>query len=170
MVQLLVMRHAKSDWNASFDDDHERPLAPRGVAAAGLMGRFLTASGHVPDLVVTSTAVRAMTTVELAAEAGGWTCTISSTPDFYGAEPDAILDRLAGEGAAPRILVAGHEPTWSALVAVLAGGGRVRMPTAAIACIDFSASSWSAVRPGSGRLCWLVTPKLLSDPFELTMQ
>ncbi len=166
MVQLLVMRHAKSDWGGSSGDDHDRVLAPRGAKAASLMGRFLTESGYTPDLVVTSTAVRARTTVELAAAAGGWTCAISSTRDFYGTGPEVVLDRLRGENGAARVLVAGHEPTWSALVALTTGGGRVRMPTAAVACVEFAANSWSDVQAGSGQLRWLITPKLLDRPFK----
>lgn len=165
MVELLVMRHAKSDWAAGFADDHERPLAPRGIEAARTMGRFLTASNHVPDLVMTSTAVRALATVEVAAQAGGWTCPIDATADFYGGDQEAVLEHL-GRTAVPRVLVAGHEPTWSSLVTWLAGGGRVRMPTAAVACIQFTASSWPAVRPGSGQLRWLVTPKLIEGAVQ----
>mgnify|MGYP000107872062 CR=1 FL=1 len=59
------------------------------------------------------------------------------------------------------MLVVGHEPTWSALVAVLTGGARVRMPTAAVACVQFTTSTWSEVGAGAGELRWLVTPKLL---------
>jgi phosphohistidine phosphatase len=166
VLQLLVMRHAKSDWSASFSDDHERPLAPRGVAAARLMGRFLTASGHAPELVVTSTAVRARTTVELAAAAGKWSCPVSDTRSFYAAGPESVVEHLAAHGGPTRVLVAGHEPAWSAVVAMLTGGGRVRMPTAAVACIEFTAGAWSEVGAGAGQLRWLVTPKLLRRPMK----
>jgi phosphohistidine phosphatase len=161
VLQLLVMRHAKSDWNASFSDDHERPLAPRGVLAARLMGRFLSASGHAPELVLTSTAVRARTTVELAAAAGEWSSPVTATRSFYAAGPVSVLERLGECDGPERVLVAGHEPTWSALVAMLTGGGRVRMPTAAVACVAFTARRWAEVEAGAGQLGWLVTPKLL---------
>ena len=88
MKTLLVMRHAKSDWGAPLGDDHERPLADRGVKAARRMGCFLTDSGSVPQLVISSTAVRARTTAELAAE-----------PGETGLSPDQAteLQRLASE-------------------------------------------------------------------------
>jgi phosphohistidine phosphatase len=161
MLRLLIMRHAKSSWDDGSPNDHERTLAPRGVRAAATMGRFLSATDNVPDQVISSTAVRARRTVELAAEAGGWTCPTSCVRDFYGADPHSVLDLLSARGEASKILVAGHEPTWSGLVAVLTGGGRVRMPTAAVACVDFGCDQWSLVAPGNGELRWLVTPKLL---------
>ena len=60
-----------------------------------------------------------------------------------------------------RALVVGHEPVWSQLAARLVGGGRLAMPTAAVATIAFSEAGWSEVAPGRGELLWLVTPRLL---------
>jgi phosphohistidine phosphatase len=162
MKTLLVMRHAKSDWGAAFEDDHERPLAPRGIKAARRMGRFVSNAGAEPQLVISSTAVRARTTVELAADAGDWTCRVETTRDLYGGDLDRIVEVLAGsDPELERILVAGHQPTWSTLVAWLIGGGRVRMPTAAVACLDLPTGGWDAFGPGSCELRWLAIPKML---------
>ena len=160
MLELLVMRHAKSDWDAGADD-HERPLAERGVKSARNIGRFLARVEMVPELVISSTAVRAQTTAELAAEAGGWSCPIERTSAFYDTDPEAVLAEIAARDAPPRLMVVGHDPTWSELVSLLAGGGAVRLPTAAVACLELPMNSWHAVAPGKGRLVWLVTPKLV---------
>lgn len=163
MRTLLVMRHAKSDWGTSFSSDHERSLAGRGVKAAKKMGRFLTDSGAIPDLILSSTAVRAMSTVELAAEAGEWGCDIIAVPDLYATTPERVLDAIGqiGDGI-DRLLIAGHEPTWSTLVTWLIGGGRVRMPTAAVACLELARGSWTDLAPAACELRWLVTPKMLT--------
>jgi phosphohistidine phosphatase len=158
---LLVMRHAKSDWGAAFSDDHERPLADRGVKAARRIGRFLTNAGMEPELVVSSTAVRARTTSELAAKAGGWKCPIETTPELYASDVATVLEVLAlTDPAVDRVLVSGHEPTWSMLVSQLMGGGRVRMPTAAVACLDHTVG-WQRLDTGTCELRWLITPKML---------
>jgi phosphohistidine phosphatase len=160
MSQLLIMRHAKSDWEAAYGSDHDRPLAPRGVKAARLMGRLLAQRGQAPQLVITSTAVRARSTADLAAEAGGWQCRIEPNAALYDALPEAVVEALISKPDLPeRVLIAGHEPTWSSLVSLLVGGGRVRMPTAAVACVEFD-GPWTELRPGCGQLRWLVTPKL----------
>jgi phosphohistidine phosphatase len=162
VTELIVMRHAKSDWGAAASTDRERPLAPRGVKAARRIGRFLTAVGSAPDLVLSSPAVRARSTVELAAEAGGWTAPVEVVDTFYGGVWSDVavgVRELAGD--AVRVLVAGHEPTWSELVSVLTGGGAVGMPTAAAACIDLGGRSWSGLGPNVGELRWLVTPRML---------
>jgi phosphohistidine phosphatase len=162
MKTLLVMRHAKSDWGSPLGDDHERPLADRGVKAARRMGCFLTDSGSVPQLVISSTAVRARTTAELAAEAGGWNCPIVTLADLYASDPDRVLGVVRGtEDEIERVLIAGHEPTWSTLVTWLIGGGRVRMPTAAVACLDLRHERWVDLAPATCELRWLLTPKAL---------
>ena len=164
MKTLLVMRHGKSDWGAAFGSDHERPLAKRGIKAARRMGRFLTEAGTNPDLVISSTAVRAHSTAELAAEAGEWGCEILTSHDLYASDPERVLDvvRDTDEGF-DRLLIAGHEPTWSMLVTWLIGGGRVRMPTAAVACLDLPLGGWIDLAPSTCELRWLVTPRSLKS-------
>jgi phosphohistidine phosphatase len=162
MLTLLLLRHAKSDWDAADGEDFDRPLARRGKKAAALVGRFLRAVDCVPDAVLTSSAVRARTTVELAAAAGGWDCPIGDSRRLYEASPEGVIEEIRRvEGSPARLLVVGHEPTWSALVSLLIGGGTVRLPTAALAAIEVEAASWAALTPGSGQLAWLVTPKLV---------
>jgi phosphohistidine phosphatase len=162
MRTLLVMRHAKSDWGAAFPDDHERPLALRGIKAAQRMGRFLTDSDASPELVISSTAVRALQTVELASEAAAWECPVITEAGLYASDPEKVLEiiRMASPEVG-RLLIAGHEPTGSALVALLIGGGRVTMPTAAVACLDMPHGEWVDLGRGTCELRWLVTPKML---------
>lgn len=162
MKTLLVMRHAKSDWGAAFSRDHDRPLNSRGEMAARQMGRFLADTGSVPELVISSTAVRALTTVELASNAGDWGCPIITNGNLYAGDPERVLEVVAGvDPAVDCLLIAGHEPTWSGLVGRLMGGGRVHMPTAAVARLDLPHGSWIDLSDGACELRWLVTPKTL---------
>jgi len=159
---LLMFRHAKSDWTADNEDDHGRPLNPRGRRAAPRMGRFLRRIGEMPDRVVTSSALRASETVRLAAEAGGWDAPIEASSDLYESSPEAVLEVIRRcPDDARTLLLAGHEPVWSLTAGGLVGGAGLRFPTAAIACIRFPVDRWSEVRFGAGELRWFVTPKLL---------
>ncbi len=162
MKTLLIMRHAKSDWGAPFEADHDRPLARRGEKAARLIGRFLTDSGTVPQLILSSTALRAHSTAALATDAGSWRCPLRTDPNLYAADIENVLDVVAGiEPGIGCLLIAGHEPTSSMLVSWLIGGGRVGMPTAAVACLDFPHGDWTDLAQGTCELRWFVTPKML---------
>ncbi len=161
MKRLYLMRHAKSDWDGAFSSDHERRLAPRGRRAAQTVGRFLSSVG-APQAVVTSSAVRARTTVEIAAKAGGWECGVEVTDALYGCSPEALLGvSRTADDAVERLLLAGHEPAWSETAGRLVGAASIRMVTAAVACIDLPIVSWNEIRFGVGTIKWVVTPKLL---------
>jgi phosphohistidine phosphatase len=161
MKTLILLRHAKSDWGSGLERDHERPLNSRGQRSAETVGRFLELSMEVPAGVVTSSAVRARTTVELAAEAGGWSCPVEVTNSLYEATPEAVLKVIQERpDAQDSLLLAGHEPTWSRLVERFTGG-RAKIVTATLVRIDFSVAHWREVRFAGGTLVWLVSPKLL---------
>lgn len=156
MKTLLVMRHAKSDWDADYSRDHDRPLNERGVKSARAMGETLAAEGLVPGLVITSTAVRARTTAELAAHAGNWDTEIELDPRLYGSGVDTAIEVAADAPDVDRLMLVGHQPTWSSLVSVLSGQ-RVEMKTATVAVVEFDA--WPAVETPSGRLVAVYQPR-----------
>ncbi|MBD2258670.1 histidine phosphatase family protein [Pseudanabaena sp. FACHB-2040] len=161
---LILFRHGKSDWAAEFQRDHERPVAKRGIKAAKAMGKLLAAAGQVPDSIVSSSAVRAKTTAELAAEAGGWGCPLRVTDQLYEATPEEVMTVIQQEPDTTRtLMLVGHEPTWSELTGRLIGSGRVLFPTAAMVRIDFELSSWEQIAFGLGQLVWLIPPKLFTE-------
>jgi len=160
--RIYLLRHGKSDWGADYGSDHDRPLKDRGVRAARLIGSFLTDTEPEPDLVVSSSAVRALTTARLAAESGGWGCEIRTEAGLYGAGRGQVLETIrALDSDVDSVLLAGHEPTTSEVAGSLIGSASIRFPTAALACIDVAAVSWRAIEYGRGTLVWFVTPKLL---------
>ncbi len=163
MKRLMLLRHAKSDWESGVAGDHERPLAARGQEAAKAMGRFIAQTELVPDFAVTSTAVRARTTLELAMQAGAWTCPVNETRSLYHAGVDdvlAIVSESADSDAS--VLVVGHQPTWGGVVERLTGAD-TRMATGTLVGIDLATDSWSWIRPGLGELAFIVPPRLLTD-------
>ena len=162
MKTVILFRHGKSDWASDTGVDRDRPLARRGQKAARVMGEFLARTGLAPDAAVSSPAVRARTTLELAMKAGGWMCPVQVSEALYREGPYAVLEQVGLQpGDVNRVLLVGHEPTWSELVGVLVGGGRHRMPTGALAAIDFEVDDWPDVAAGKGHLAFLLPPRLL---------
>lgn len=162
MKTILLLRHGKSDWEADFASDHERPLAERGEKGARKMGRFLTTSRSVPDRAITSSATRTRQTLATAAEAGGWTGPARVTDALYEADAETVLREIQSEpDDIDTVVVVGHEPWSSRLVGLLTGGGRVEMKTASVARIDVEVEAWADVQPGRGTLAFLLPPSAL---------
>ena len=157
---LILFRHGKSDWNADYSSDHQRPLAPRGVNAAKTMGKLLSASQNLPDLIICSTAFRARQTLDLAYQSGNWNSEIEFSDALYGCNCSTIITILQQLKIAKNsVMLVGHEPTWSSLTSLLIGGGSIRFPTAAMARIDFNCSQWQSIRAEAGELRWLLQPR-----------
>ncbi len=164
MKRLILLRHAKSDWYAGAPSDWERPLNKRGVGAAKTMGRVMAAAGIVPEKVISSSAVRARTTVELAIEAGDWECHLEVTDLLYGVAPaEALQVAQVQPDTIDSVMLVGHEPTWSELAGALTGGGRVRVTTATAVGIEFEGTQWRAIGPDRGRIEWVLKPRLFSE-------
>ena len=131
--------------------------------ASRTMGRLLRCAGDVPDSIVTSSAVRARTSVELASEAGAWDAPVRVTRSLYEATPFVVLEEVRSEpDATLTLLLAGHEPTWSELASLLISGGALRFPTAAMARIDLHIGSWKDAAYETGELIWFLRPKFFT--------
>lgn len=170
MLELLLLRHAKSRWDEPGAGDHERDLAPRGVKAAERMGRLLVEMGIVPDRAICSTALRAARTWELAAAATGMSLPTLFDDRLYLAAPERML-AVAGErgGDARRLLLVGHDPGIHRLAARLAVAGdeaelaalAAKFPTGALAHLELPVAAWSELADQRGRLLGFWTPRRL---------
>ena len=147
MKTLYLMRHAKSSW--SFDDltDKERPLNDRGREDAPVMGQALARRSIKLDLLVSSPAVRALSTAALVAHELGYPPNrIEVIDGIYRAE---VLDMLAIvrglPDAAESVLLLGHNNTITDFANLLSPSQLNEMPTAAIVCLKFSCDHWAEV-------------------------
>lgn len=162
--RLVLLRHAKSDWPDVAD--HERPLARRGRRDAPAVGRWLTASGYLPDAVVCSTALRARETWDLASAElpPGALPVVRYEPRVYGASVLGLLMLVREFDPAWRtVVVVGHNPGLAELAVGLADPGAERpsaFPTAFVAVLGLP-GSWVEAAPGEARLLAFTIPARL---------
>ena len=165
LPELLLLRHAKSDWKDKSLNDFDRPLAPRGRRAAPLVGRYIAAEGLEPDFVLCSTARRAVETLDLILTALASKPEISYLKTLYLAPPSRLLAVLRRQSPdRSRIMVVAHNPGLHHLAVELAGAGpspaaarlAEKFPTAALA--RFQVTDWSGLGESSGK----AAPRLLN--------
>jgi phosphohistidine phosphatase len=164
MKTLLILRHAKSSWANASLSDHDRPLKKRGKRDAPRMGRLLWEEDLVPDLIICSSARRALDTAEAAAASSGYDADIEVTRDFYHADPETYIGRLRSlPKEVDRVLIVGHNPGMEELLEQLTGV-RERMPTAALAQVSLSVDGWGDIGlETGGSLVYLWLPRNLQE-------
>ena len=136
------------------------PLASGGLRDAPRMGRLMVEEGIVPDVIVTSTALRARRTAMHVTEASGFEGALELRDDLYLASPATIVGILnqLPDGCGSAAIVA-HNPGLENLLDALTGAGEP-MPTAALALIELAIERWTDLAVDTeGRLLNLWRPK-----------
>ena len=158
---LYLLRHAHAgNAGAWTGDDAERPLSARGKDQAERLGKLLAARGVVPDTILSSPKVRARQTANIVGDALG----VGVTSDDRLAQEfdlDALAELIVGVGSGS-LMVVGHDPDFSEMLATLVGAAELPMRKGAIARIDLALP----LGPGCGILRWLLPPELLPDTVE----
>ena len=159
--QLILVRHAKSDWGDFTLKDFDRPLNPRGHKNAPEMVERLIAKGIKPEAVVSSPALRAITTAKYFA--AGWqtdAAQLTTEQAIYEATTNTLL-RVVNQldNQFDRIALFGHNPGLTDLLNYLSDGQISDMPTCSVAIIDFQFDDWKLVSRGTGDLVLFDYPK-----------
>jgi phosphohistidine phosphatase len=159
MKQLLLMRHAKSDWTSPAATDFERPLNSRGERDVPRMAALLKACDMVPQCLLASPALRARQTAEGVGAVLGIKPTFN--PDLYLASLETLVGTLEKQPTElESIMLVGHNPGMAELLQRLVGG-LARLPTAGLALIDFATDRWTDIDKLGGELQWFVNPRLV---------
>ena len=155
---LYVLRHAKSSWDEPAIDDSERPLAPRGREAAKMLAKHLRSERIRPQLVLSSTARRALETLERVDPEGERLI----EPELYQASAGGWVERLNQvPDQTESVMAIGHNPALQRLVLALSGPNEQvenKFPTGALATLRLDCA-WSELEPGRATLTALVRPK-----------
>lgn len=155
-MQLYFLRHGVADGSGWNGDDFHCPLTPEGKARMEKSARTMEAMGLELDRIVSSPLTRALETAEIVAQRLGMT--VAEDDRLAGGFGVDSLDQMLSDyGQEERIMLVGHEPSFSIVVGSLAGGAEVVCKKGSLARIDLDSFS-----PPHGRLIWMIPPRLLT--------
>jgi phosphohistidine phosphatase len=124
-------------------DDWQRPLNERGHRDAPRVGEWLRERSLLPDVIITSDAVRARTTAQAVAKAAGYSRQVIADPSLYHAKPEDVIDVLNGVADdAHTVLIVGHNPGLEEVVRLLTGEHH-GLVTAALVALDVPIDRWN---------------------------
>jgi len=160
-IYLYLVRHAIAEERGeAWPDDTKRPLSDEGKVRMAKHVAGLEALEVRIEEVLTSPLVRTRQTAEILAQGlSSRPRVVNYTPLAPGHSAKEMLNGLKDHAKRSRLALVGHEPGIGDLIAALIG---TRTP------VTFKKGAVALVRvdrlppePGSGALCWFLTPKVL---------
>jgi phosphohistidine phosphatase len=167
MARLLLLRHAKTERAEAGERDRDRKLTARGRADAEAIGAYMIRHRLLPDLVLTSPAVRAEETLTGVAAEFAKLPRVTREERIYNASSETLIRLIRETRDAKILLLVGHNPGMHdvALALIASGDTETRerlaekLPTSGLVVIDFAFDDWSRVQVNSGRLERFVSPR-----------
>ena len=142
MKTLLLMKHAESVNDYDLNDDWYRPLSSRGESDARRIGEMLIDEKLVPDLILTSSAIRSDQTACIVAEAFKDACKCYSRDSLYLAEMETYYKEVKPiSDKVTKLLFVGHNPAVSHILQVLIEKV-MYIPNSAVAQVNLEIDSW----------------------------
>jgi len=147
MNTLFLIRHAKSSWKDVTIHDHDRPLNKRGKENAPRMGDRLKKRLIMPDLIFSSTALRAKATAKCIGKKINFPIIkITFLRELYHASPNRLFDCISqAPDQADSIMFFGHNPGLTELAVNQWNIPILNLPTCGILKIQFKSDSWKLV-------------------------
>lgn len=160
MKKIILIRHAKSDWDNPSLPDYDRPLAARGLDDAPKMATSLKNREIKIDGILSSTAKRAKQTAQITAQVLGVPEeNIQWDRSLYHASADHLLHVIQAQQADLQTLIlVGHNPGLTELIVRL--GVRLdNLPTAGQFTFKVLSDDWKDLSADTCRFDWWDSPK-----------
>jgi phosphohistidine phosphatase len=158
MKTLYLVRHAKSSWKHDVDD-HERPLKPRGERDAKLVSKKVAQEIDPPQRIISSDAVRALSTARFFQEAlqipASDFKTDAALYDFTGQQVMRVIKSL--DAKLDSVLIVGHNHAFTSVANMLGNRYIENVPTCGFVMLQFEEKNWSEIT--TGRTIKTIFPK-----------
>lgn len=160
MKKLILIRHAKSSWDKPWQNDHDRPLAERGLRDAPEMAKRLKKRGIQPEIILSSTALRAIQTAKITAQELNFPEEkIETEKNLFHASPNMILKIIhMQKDTHDTLFVFGHNPGLNELINEL-GVDLDNLPTSGQIGFKLDAESWSELNRKNVQFWFIDYPK-----------
>lgn len=154
---IYFLRHAEAEGCA--ESDFDRRLTTKGLEQADKVGKFCARYGMVPDIILTSPVIRAKQTAELAAKRLGDPAVTVEQWIACGMSAETCLDELRAFEKFPTVMVVGHEPDFSEVIAAMTGmlaPDHLHIRKASLTAVDLRTH-----QRGAGRLEFSIPVRLM---------
>ena len=159
--KLLIIRHAKAESGDFKIEDFDRPLSQTGIDEAEEMGQKLLQKNIIPDGIISSPALRAISTAQLISNECGFNQeNIILELNIYEASVSQILKSINNmDNDLNFVVLFGHNPGLTMLSRDLTNADIYDLPTCGMVMLEFEVNDWSLVSAGTADLLWEDSPR-----------
>lgn len=161
MKTIVLVRHSKAVAGTADIADYYRPLKKKGKTESKAMALKFIESGLIPELLISSPALRALeTAIEFAKVLKYPEKNIKHEESIYFAHKGSVfMDFLqVCENNCNTVMIFGHEPTFSDFAAYLIKNFKYGFPKTGILAIDFKVEKWTDIKKSSGSKRFFMVP------------
>jgi phosphohistidine phosphatase len=169
MKTLYLVRHSKAAQRRPQLPDFERTLVRSGEKDALGMAKKLKKEGFIPDLLMSSTANRALETAHIFAKGLKYPVEKILVKDALYSEmsEEALLYIIRQvDNRYNSLMLFGHNPVFTDLACLLIADFHEDIPKSGVVGIEFAKTEWKAISPRTGRLMLFEYPKRMSKTYK----
>ncbi len=161
MKEFYLIRHAKSSWEDFRIRDFDRPLNERGHRAAPCMASFLKNLNITPDILISSPALRAITTCEYFARTFDYPKDkILKVESIYEALVENLYEVIHSiDNQHDTVFLFGHNPSISSFSDSYLEDFIPEVPTCGVVKFESSAKTWQEFTPSTAKFVAMWEPK-----------
>jgi phosphohistidine phosphatase len=160
--ELILVRHAKSDWGNEFLKDVDRHLSERGYNDAYLMSEWYLKNKKAPALILSSPATRALNTALIFSRALDLSARqLILEPIIYESTANKLLSVIHDQqDDINSVMMFGHNPSFTNICNELSEDMFFdNVPTSGIVSFSFGVNRWKDIIPKKGKLNYHQFPK-----------
>lgn len=163
MKTLYIVRHGKSAWDNPDLKDHDRTLLPKGIKRTEKVALFLASKSHKPDLIISSSAIRAFETAKiLATELSYEEEKIRIDSNIYYQGSEYLMELLYGlPNEVNAVMLIGHNPTFSHFANKFLDKPISDLPTTGTVSVSFETKKWEEIHTAVKNTNFVIVPRML---------
>lgn len=162
MKELILVRHAKSDWANQGLHDVDRHLNERGYTDAYALSKWYFENKEKPSVIISSTATRAVSTALIFLRAMNMPLSRFSLCDtIYESPLEPVMDLVKKQNdSLDSVMLFGHNPTFTeAINYLLTKHSFDNLPTCGIVSLRTKVKCWRDLQPKTAELDYYFFPK-----------
>ena len=160
MKRLILVRHAKSNWNQPLVSDHDRIINDSGKSDAKLIGQYLYQTHYTISHIISSIAIRTLQTAKIISKEIKFEDSIETQSLIYNSAAEKILNLIHNiNNKFECVMLLGHNPTITELANHISNIEINNIPTSGTIIIDFECQ-WNQISNDGNTIDFITPDKL----------